>query len=88
VTGLIRGRIDPATGVFTSYDQPAKAAVESRPVDPEVAAHEARHAAVALMHGVRVTEARADYPSADTAGHVLYSADTDPREKALMILAG
>jgi hypothetical protein len=88
VTRLIRGRIDPATGVFTLYDQPAKAAVESRPVDPEVAAHEARHAAIALMHGVRVTEARADYPLADTAGHVLYSADTDPRENALMILAG
>jgi HK97 family phage prohead protease len=84
----INGRIDLTTGVYTPYDQPTKAAVESRPVDPETAAHEARHAAVALMHGVRVTEARADYPSADTAGHVLFSADTDPREKALMILAG
>lgn len=85
----IHGRIDPATGVFASYDQPAKAASEGRPeVDPEVAAHEARHAAVALMHGVRVVEARADYPSADTAGHVLYSSDTDQREKALVSLAG
>jgi HK97 family phage prohead protease len=85
----IQSRIDPTTGVFTPYDQPSQAAVESRSeVDPEVAAHEARHAAVALMQGVRVTEARADCPSADTAGHVLFSADTDPREKALMILAG
>src|SRR4051812_19079740 len=58
---VIQGRIDPATGVFTSYDQAAEAAVECRPeVDPEVAAHEARHAAIALVHGVRVTEASAD----------------------------
>ena len=71
--GLIRGRIDPATGVFTSYDQPAKAAVESRPVDPETAAHEARHAAIALMSGARVVEARADYPAHDTAGWVHYA---------------
>jgi len=85
----IHGRIDLTTGVYTPYAQAAlEAKSEPRPVDPETAAHEARHAATALVHGVRVTEARADYPSADTAGHVLFAAGTDPREKALMILAG
>jgi hypothetical protein len=83
----INGRIDLVTGTYTAYEQPTRETVESRPVDPETAAHEARHAAVALIGGVRVTEGRADYPSADTAGHVLFSADTPPREKALMILA-
>jgi len=86
----INGRIDPATGVFTSRTQHGAEATDrkSRPVDPEVAAHEARHAAIALMHGVPVTEARADYPSADAAGHVLFAADTHPRDKALISLAG
>ncbi len=70
----INGRIDPATGVFTPYAQPAP---EPEPVvkriDPDTAAHEGRHAAAALMLGLDVTEARADTPSADADGWVTFA---------------
>ena len=88
----IHGRIDPATGRFSSYDErtlEAVEAAESRPkVLPGVAAHEAYHAAVGLLHGLRVTEARADNPSPGIAGHVLFAPGTELRDKALMLLAG
>ena len=67
----IHGRIDPATGRFSSYDERTLEAVESRPqVDPAIAAHEARHCAAALMLGLEVKEARADNPSPDMGGYV------------------
>jgi hypothetical protein len=40
------------------------------------------------LHGLRVTEARADNPSPGVAGHVLFASGTEPRDKALMLLAG
>ena len=88
----IHGRIDPATGQYSSYDERTLEAVEAtgaRPkVLPGVAAHEAYHAAVGLLHGLRVTEARADCPSPGIAGHVLFAPGTELRDKALMLLAG
>ena len=87
----IHGRIDPATGRFSSYDErtlEAGEAAASRPkVLPGVAAHEAYHAAVGLLQGLRVTEARADNPSPDVAGRVLFAPGTELRDKALMLLA-
>ena len=85
----IYGRIDPATGRVSSYDERTVEAAESRPkVLSGVAAHEAYHAAVGLLHGLRVTEARADCPSPGIAGHVLFAPATELRDKALMLLAG
>ncbi len=82
----IHGRIDPATGRYSSYDERT---LEARPkVLPGVAAHEAYHAAVGLLHGLRVTEARADCPSPGIAGHVLFAPGTELRDKALMLLGG
>ena len=40
------------------------------------------------MLGVRVVEVRADYPTADMAGRILYAADTDLRDEALVVVAG
>jgi hypothetical protein len=42
-----------------------------RQVDPAVAAHEARHAAAAMLLDLEVTEARADNPSPEMGGYVV-----------------
>ena len=87
----IHGRIDAATGKFSSYDERTFEAVESRPnVDPAIAAHEARHCAAALMFGLEVKEARADNPEGDMGGYVAlgdYSC-LRPREDGVMTLLG
>jgi HK97 family phage prohead protease len=59
-------------------------------VDPDTAAHEARHAATALLLGLDVREARADHPSPEMGGYVLLSNDSwrRPREHAIMSLVG
>jgi hypothetical protein len=84
---LLRGRIDPATGMFTSYDQPAES---TRELDPAIATHEARHTAAALLLGLKVTEARADNPNPEMGGYVRlgdYSC-LRPRDSGIMTLAG
>jgi hypothetical protein len=59
-------------------------------VEPAIAAHEARHAAAAMLRGLDVLEARADNPSPDASGHVLLGPRCygRPREDAIMTLAG
>jgi hypothetical protein len=86
---LLRGRIDPATGVFTPYDQPEPEPVVQR-IDVDTAAREARHAAAALMLGLHVKEVRADNPSPDTGGLVRLCGYSDlrPREAGVMTMMG
>jgi uncharacterized protein len=52
-----------------------------------IAAHEARHAAAAMVLDVEVLEARVDNPAPDRAGHVMHVAGTG-RQDALISLAG
>ena len=56
---------------------------------PAIAAHEARHAAAALLLGLDVKEVRADNPTPDVGGYVRLTADSwrRPREHAIMTLA-
>jgi HK97 family phage prohead protease len=53
----------------------------------DVAGHEARHAAAALLMGMRVTEARADWPEAKTLGYVRF-AGADVRDVMVCTLVG
>jgi hypothetical protein len=59
-------------------------------VDPTVAAHEARHAAAALLLGLESVEARAYNPSEEMGGYVALGrySELRPRESAVMTLAG
>jgi hypothetical protein len=58
--------------------------------DPAIAAHEARHAAAALLLGLDVKEARADNPNPEMGGYVELGRYTclRPRESGIMTLAG
>jgi hypothetical protein len=60
------------------------------PVDPRIAAHEARHAAAALLLGLEVKKTRADNPSPEMRGYVALShySCLRPRESGIMSLAG
>jgi HK97 family phage prohead protease len=59
-------------------------------IDPAIAAHEARHAASALLLGLEVREARADNPNPEMGGYVELGPYTclRPRESGIMTLAG
>jgi HK97 family phage prohead protease len=59
-------------------------------VNPDTAAHEARHAAAALLLGLDVLEARADNPNPEMGGYVQLGRYTSlrPRESGIMTLAG
>jgi hypothetical protein len=88
------GRIDPATGAYTPYEHGSPTPAVPEPVelivwvDPDTATHEARHVAMGLLQGARITEARADTPTPDAAGHVLLPSSTPTRVKAQLNLAG
>jgi Escherichia/Staphylococcus phage prohead protease len=87
----IHGRIDLATGEYTPYDQPEQRSgngVVLGTVYPGTAKHEAAHAAAGLLLGIAVYDARADTPTAESAGHVRLPSWTGSRNKALMTLAG
>jgi HK97 family phage prohead protease len=59
-------------------------------IDPAIAAHEARHAAAALLLGLKVTEARADNPNSQMGGYVALGGYSclRPRDSGIMTLAG
>jgi HK97 family phage prohead protease len=90
----INGRIDLATGEYMPYKHATPTRHDSEPVerivwvDPDAATHEAQHVAMGLLRSVRMTQARADNPSPNVAGHVLVPAYTPTRDKALLNLAG
>jgi uncharacterized protein len=91
VSPAIQGLIDPATGAFTPYQQAtATACATDTQVDPGIAAHQARHAAAALLLGLKVIQARADNPSPEMAGSVELApySDLRPRDSGIMTLAG
>src|SRR5215207_2337412 len=74
-----------------SRRKPKPAELPKLPFTPEdVAGHEARHAAAALMFGMTVTEARADIPDHKWAGWVRYvrAEDLDVRDLMVAILVG
>ena len=59
-------------------------------VNPAIAAHEARHAAAALLLGLKVTQARADNPNPEMGGYVELGGYSclRPRDSGIMTLAG
>jgi uncharacterized protein len=64
--------------------------VTTTAVNADTAAHEARHAAAALLLGLDVREARADNPNPEMGGYVELGPYTclQPRESGIMTLAG
>src|SRR5215211_463138 len=92
--GLIKWQ-HPVTGVpVTFQDCRPRPEPDAPAVFPftvkDVAGHEARHAAAALLMGLGVREARADIPNDSAAGHVLFYVDdrADVRDEMVATLVG
>jgi hypothetical protein len=93
MTGLTRWQ-HPVTGVPITF-QDCRPQPEPDPpvVFPftveDVAGHEARHAAAGLLMGMRVIEARADWPEMKTLGYVQFAgAEADVRDVMVLALVG